>query len=474
MSKFLKKYMTLKVRIPTLFLFSLLFLATCIVSISFRRYEKLNVDKHFNMAGGITTLMAEKFDADKVEYYMENNYSSEEYRDILKYYYTLKDSYPDVRYMYVYRLFMDSEENHLKGKVIIDLDEEYTEDVPQDSIDLIGSIVPTSEEFDADYEKMIIEGECVMHIVASEDGKDQLISYVRPIFDKDGNYVCSAGVDFSKNEIYGKGIDFVVELLVVIASIIIAVIVIMNILLAAILFKPIDQMTKCIEAFRFDTDQDRFNNVSNLEALNIHVENEIDGLYNALVMSMKDSAYYMSNFNRAKTEIQEISETAYKDALTGVGSKTAYNMNIEKIQRDMNSEKGLRYAVVMIDINNLKYVNDTYGHELGDDYIRGCCSIICKVYKRSPVFRIGGDEFVVILTGDDFVSRMECFDNMEDEFDAAFSDESVEPYNRYSASFGMAEYKAGSDRTFYDVFKRADSSMYEFKKEFKKIHGSYR
>ena len=474
MKRLYARCLTLKMRIPVIFVLSLLFLAACIIGISFRRYEALNVEKHVKMAEGITQLMVDRFEADRMDYYIENNYSSDEYMELLRYYYTLKDSYLDVRYMYVYKLFKDDSDGMIKGVVVLDLDEEYTEDVPQDSVDLIGDVSPTAPEFASDFEKMTVEKQCTWHIVESDETEGKLITFVRPILDGKGNYVCSACVDFSIDQLYAKGIDFVIELLVVITIIVIGVIVIINIILSVILFNPLSRMTKCIESFKFDSDQDRFDNVNKMEALNIHVKNEIDELYNALVLSMKDSAYYMTSLNLAKTEIREISETAYKDALTGVGSKRAYDNEMHKLQADLGRNQKIKFSIVMIDINNLKYVNDSFGHEHGDEYIKGCCNIICKVYKKSPVFRIGGDEFVVILRGDDYVNRMDCFDSLEDLFDESGNNTSAEEYCRYSASFGMADYDPSTDKNVDDVFKRADKLMYDFKKEFKKAHWSYR
>ena len=74
MKKIVKTLMTLKVRIPIIFVTSLLILATCIIGVSFRRYERINLDKHVTMAEGITELMAERFDADRADYFLENNY----------------------------------------------------------------------------------------------------------------------------------------------------------------------------------------------------------------------------------------------------------------------------------------------------------------------------------------------------------------------------------------------------------------
>ncbi len=474
MKKILSRYTTLRIRIPAIFLISLLLLAFSIISISFRRYERLNLDKHIQMAEGITTLMCTDFDVEKIDQYIEQNYSSEEYNELLKYYYTLKESYQDVQYMYVYKFFKDPEDGLTKGQVIIDLDEAYTENVPQESIDWIGSIVTESPEFQGDYEAIVNDHQCVWHLVDNDYGTGRLISFERPILDKNGDYLCSACVDFSLNMMVGRGIDFVVELLSVVAFIIISVLIMINIILNKILFKPIYQMTKCIESFKFDSELDRFNNVNRIEELNINVQNEIDGLYNALVLSMKDSAYYMSSLHMAQTEIKVISETAYKDALTGVSNKTSYNKTVAQLQRDINAKKGLKFAIVMVDINNLKYVNDTYGHELGDEYIKGCCNIVCKIFKSSPVFRIGGDEFVVIVTDDDYDNRNDNIDTLEDTFDRTYHDESVEKYARYSASFGIADYSETLDKDVGDVLKRADKQMYAFKEQFKKENGSYR
>ena len=471
MKKILKTLMTLKVRIPIIFVVSLLILATCIIGVSFRRYERINLDKHVTMAEGITELMAERFDADRVDYYLKNNYASEEYLDLIRYYDILRDSYPDVRYMSVYRLSFDDKSKTPYGQAIVVINNS-TDVFTEWGEDSIGEFHEVPNEFVDDFELMTAQKECVWHIV--ENQKSSIVTFVRPVLDCNGNYVCSAVVGFSLNAMYAKGIDFIIELLVVVAAVIIGVLVTINLVLSAILFKPLSRMTKCIESFKFDTDEDRFNNVNSMEALNIHVRNEIDELYNALVLSLKDSAYYMSSFNRAKNEINKISETAYKDPLTGVGSKAAYNDAVISLKNEMARNNEFQFAIVMADINNLKYVNDTYGHELGDEYIKGCCRIICNIFEESQVYRIGGDEFVVILKDSDYFCRVMLMDDLEFEFDKAYENNSVSEYCRYSASFGMAEYDPAGDKNVEDVFKRADKLMYEYKKEFKKANGSYR
>ena len=159
-------------------------------------------------------------------------------------------------------------------------------------------------------------------------------------------------------------------------------------------------------------------------------------------------------------------------ALTGVGSKAAYLKKIEELNRAL-AEGDTQFAMVMVDMNNLKYVNDAYGHKAGDLYIKGCCSMVCNAFKHSPVFRIGGDEFIVILQGSDHAARLEIFEKLKKEFEESYANEEADPWCRYSAAMGMAEY-ASDDNTVELVFKRADKAMYANKMKFKTEHGGYR
>lgn len=171
-------------------------------------------------------------------------------------------------------------------------------------------------------------------------------------------------------------------------------------------------------------------------------------------------------------QIGKISYEAYKDALTGVGNKSLYNKKVNEMNK--NIANGLNeFAVIMVDINNLKRINDEYGHKAGDIYIKGCCQIICRIFSNESIFRIGGDEFAVILQGKDFTERFQAVEELRSLYDKSFKQTGSEEWLRYSASVGIAEY-ASDDNSFELVFKRADKAMYEEKKNFKKLYGSYR
>ena len=97
-------------------------------------------------------------------------------------------------------------------------------------------------------------------------------------------------------------------------------------------------------------------------------------------------------------------EMARRDELTHVKNKTAYHEKEKELQRQID-DSGAPFGIVVCDINSLKMINDTEGHRAGDEYIKACCTLICRTYQHSPVYRIGGDEFVVILQGDDYANR---------------------------------------------------------------------
>ena len=171
-------------------------------------------------------------------------------------------------------------------------------------------------------------------------------------------------------------------------------------------------------------------------------------------------------------QIGQISQEAYRDSLTGVGSKAAYTKKISELNSEIE-EGNTEFAVVMVDMNNLKQINDDFGHKSGDLYIRGCCHMICEAFKHSPVFRIGGDEFAVILRGHDYNHRENITAELRASYIRTFENKDAEPWLRYSAAVGLAEYSDG-DNTFEPVFRRADKAMYDEKKLFKERHGSYR
>ena len=161
------------------------------------------------------------------------------------------------------------------------------------------------------------------------------------------------------------------------------------------------------------------------------------------------------------TKLEKLTREAQYDALTGIRNKNAYMLFETEMNRTMQkSAEGL--AVALFDINDLKTVNDQLGHMEGDRLIRKVAGIICEVFQHSPVFRVGGDEFAVILSGRDFEQRNVLIDSIyRTSLDNIGTCEPV-------IACGISD-RNENDRCLADVFARADEEMYRNKNYLKSI-----
>ncbi len=167
--------------------------------------------------------------------------------------------------------------------------------------------------------------------------------------------------------------------------------------------------------------------------------------------------------NHLKHHIDDLNSLAYHDSLTGVKNKTAYDDAIEKLDA---IEGDKEYGIIVLDANNLKKINDNYGHERGNIYLQNACRLTCRIFKGSPVFRIGGDEFVVILQGDDYDN---CYKLMRD-FDVEaekINSETINEWEKINIAKGLVKYDPRTDENAESVFKRADARMYVTKQKMK-------
>ena len=156
-------------------------------------------------------------------------------------------------------------------------------------------------------------------------------------------------------------------------------------------------------------------------------------------------------------------EMARRDELTGTKNKTAYHEMEKELQKQISEGCG-PFGIVICDINGLKVINDTEGHKAGDDYIRASCKLVCRIFHHSPVFRIGGDEFAVILRGQDYENRESLISIFRRQVE-----ENIRIGEGPVVASGLAEYDAREDRSVENVFRRADSLMYSNKTHLKEL-----
>ena len=178
-------------------------------------------------------------------------------------------------------------------------------------------------------------------------------------------------------------------------------------------------------------------------------------------------AGFQSMTEHLTRHLDELSDLAYRDSLTSVRNRAAYQKDAARLDQRLKTER-CDFAVIVLDVNYLKYINNTYGHALGDELLVKGCKIICGVFQHSPVYRIGGDEFVVILEREDLKNDEELTETLRHsmvEIDCLDGTAFKTPI-----SMGIARYEQGKDLSFDDVFRRADALMYENKLEIKSAH----
>ena len=311
-----------------------------------------------------------------------------------------------------------------------------------------------------------------------------LCSAYAPVYLDDGTLVCHVGCDVGMDDIMDErhmNLTYVILSAVVVTAII---------LLCAVLFankvvvKPLDTITN--EMKKFEPAENIGYDEAGVMKLNIKRHDEIGDIYHGIrsmqiniIDHLNDLSNMQKDKERAESEARDkekmlgqISAEAYRDPLTKVGNKTAYIKMADELKTKIEHGTA-QFAMVMVDINELKRINDSFGHNAGDTYIKGCCQTIRDVFTNSPVFRIGGDEFVAVLQDEDYLNRHQSFEQLRKRFEEAYAQTDVDPWLRYSAASGMAEY-ASDDNAVELVFKRADKAMYNHKTLFKQEHGNYR
>ncbi len=164
-----------------------------------------------------------------------------------------------------------------------------------------------------------------------------------------------------------------------------------------------------------------------------------------------------------KVQINDLNNLAYADALTSVRNKGAFDIYMSHLEEELkHSEQPLEFAVCFFDCNNLKTVNDVSGHDKGDLYLKAACKLICEIFHHSPVFRIGGDEFAVVLRDYDFINREQLLKSFDEVCEEKRSQSEL-MWEQVDIARGIAVYDPEEDPSVDNVSRRADKLMYENK-----------
>lgn len=183
----------------------------------------------------------------------------------------------------------------------------------------------------------------------------------------------------------------------------------------------------------------------------------------AIVFLMMSYATMRHHADKNQQQLDIIQEMANTDPLTGVRSKHAYAEREKTVNAAIEAHHMSDFSVVVCDVNGLKFVNDTYGHKAGDEYIKSAGEMLKGIFRHSVIYRTGGDEFVVYLTGRDYRNRDKLMQELHDQSVAHIGEGTV------VVSGGVSDFVPDQDRDVRAVFERADALMYEEKQNLKRL-----
>ena len=297
-----------------------------------------------------------------------------------------------------------------------------------------------------------------------------LITAGAPIYDGD-TVVGFAMVDVSMYTVRKAQADSIVRLFFYMLASLFVVGVLGVVWVSLWMIRPLKKVTELSKSYNSEDPKGthtRFQNFSN------HTHDEISDLTESIKRMEKD---VYDRFNAlldtnkqllsSREETKKMAILANQDGLTGVHNKIAYNSEVERINEQIQNKETVNFAVVMIDLNYLKDVNDTFGHDTGDIALIKLAQMICDIFTLSPVYRVGGDEFVVICRGKDYQKITNLVLEFKKKTEESAGDNSKHDGDHISAAIGYAIFDLKIDKTVDNVFKRADKAMYENKREIK-------
>ncbi|WPX07991.1 sensor domain-containing diguanylate cyclase [Anaerocellum danielii] len=206
-------------------------------------------------------------------------------------------------------------------------------------------------------------------------------------------------------------------------------------------------------------------------------------LYQRIEKNIANTRYALiSLFNSMKQVIANLSEDilieqeefkkyASLDDLTGLFTRNEGMIYLEK-QIQLSKMNETHFVVCFIDVDGLKQVNDTFGHQIGDELLKSFAQILKESIRSYDIaFRYGGDEFVLILYKATIREANIVLTRIQNKIDE-FNTKIQKPY-KIQISYGFAEYSPTSNLSTEDLIKIADENMYKVKKEKKKSRPSY-
>ena len=436
---------------------------------TYRLYTTTMYDRYQKQLASILTYIESYIDHDDMAECADTFVESEKYREDQTLLDRFIDTYEDVHYLYIMKVA--DPDDPVGIYVVCTANSTYEKEQNPDDVLHLGDGEEGwyDEETTQGFREILQGDEDVYYVNPSAWGVDYTLA--RPLKNSKGEHYGLLCADVSIDEINKtvyRNIYINIAMIVVPGLLFILLLILW---MRANVTRPLKQLENSVTAFAGASTGRRDPDDLVFVPPEIHTHSEVESLTQAVTKLSADMRDYVKDIVEAENEakglqehVTEMNTIAFQDALTHVKNRASYDEMAQSLSWDIVNNCA-EFAIVMVDLNSLKVINDQYGHDKGNEYIVGACKVICDVYVHSPVFRVGGDEFVVVLQGQDYRNREALLEKVRDGFSKALSERGQAPWHRYSAAVGMATYAPGED--LETVFNRADQDMYETKARMK-------
>jgi diguanylate cyclase (GGDEF)-like protein len=198
-----------------------------------------------------------------------------------------------------------------------------------------------------------------------------------------------------------------------------------------------------------------------LRSISVEAEeaDDIQRLKNNIIKMGNELHNYIIEVNK---KVIKLSEEAFTDPMLRVLNRRAF-LEIGNTEVEKAKVRGIPLSVMVLDLDNFKYINDTYGHDVGDRVLKDFVDTVRDIITtRELFFRIGGEEFVLILPGADIQKAVEIGEKIR----KAVEEREINVDGRkikYTVSIGIAQMKE-KDTDIYSILHRADKMLYVAKR----------
>lgn len=248
-------------------------------AISYNTYMASSIEQHERLATGITNLIADEINPSRIDEYLKNGRTVEDYNETERRLYNIIKSSPDIKFLYVYKIMADGRH------IIFDLDKEETSEPTK-----IGSVEAFEEEF-REYIPQLVQGQKIDPII-SDGTYGWLLSVYKPVYDSDGVCKCYVGVDISMDDLKKQAQDYIIKIAAIFLGVFILILLAGFQLAKYNLILPINKMAHFAGIFAYNNEKEIEKNLENIKNLKINTGDEIENLYNAFVKMTEDSLEY--------------------------------------------------------------------------------------------------------------------------------------------------------------------------------------